>query len=172
MADNILDTFNDSSDFGWSFASDEEFASKTSQLEKDLQVTKEASEDIKNLQVQINRVVEHQEFLDDTLEANAKRVEKKIDQLLNLTMEKIQSVITEHGSSMAELSELICQSNNDGLEEKYNAAIKDKMRKVESIVLPFLKGLTRDKDKEYIRWPNRQEFLENKAKELIAVTRS
>jgi hypothetical protein len=67
---------------------------------------------------------------------------------------------------------LICQSNNDGLEEKYNAAIKDKMRKVESIVLPFLKGLTKNPEKEYIKWPNRQEFLENKAKELIAVTRS
>lgn len=171
MADNILDTFA-SEDFGWSFASDEEFTSKTSQLEKDLQTTKEASEDIKKLQTQINRVVEHQKILDDALESNAKRVEKKIDQLLNLTMEKIQSVITEHGSSMAELSELICQSNNDGLEEKYNAAMKDKMRRIEQLILPFLKGLTKDKDKEYIRWPNRQDFLENKAKELIAITRS
>ncbi len=169
---NILEEFSGLEDFGWSFASDEEVNSKTQNLEKELKTTKESSEDIKSLQAQINRIVEHQDGVDSKLESNTSRIEKKIDQLLNLTMEKIQSVITEHGSSMAELSELICQSNNDGLEEKYNVANKEKMKKVEQLILPFLKGLTRDGEKEYIRWPGRVQFLENKAKELINITRS
>lgn len=169
--DNILDSFDAGTDFGWSFASDAEVNAKTSELQNKLQETKESSDDIKTLQLEINKIVEHQQSIDSILESNTKRIEKKLDQILTFTTEKLHAMITEQGSSMAELSSLICSSGNDALEEKYDVALKEKMRKIEQLILPFLKGLTKDPDKEYIRWANRLPFLEAKAKELIAITR-
>ena len=174
MADqenNIFDTILPD-DFGFSFVDETEYESQTKSLSEELKTTKESADDVKSLQAQINRIVEKQESVDTILENNTSRIEKKIDQLLNLTMEKIQSVITEHGSSMAELSDLICNSNNDELAEKYERNLKEKMKSIEQLFLPFLKGMTRDPDKEYIKWPNRKEVIEQKAKALIAITRS
>lgn len=171
MTDNILDSYS-SEDFGWSFVDDTEYKVQTEKLEQDLKVTKESSEDIKTLQTQINKIVEHQSSIDSILESNTKRIEKKLDQVLTFTSEKLHAMITEQGSSLAELSDLICSSNNDEISERYENAMKDRMRRVEQLILPFLKGLTKDPEKEYIRWPNRQTFLESKAKELIAITRS
>lgn len=171
MSDSIFDQFS-AEDFGFSAIDEVEYKAKTESLEEQLKSTKETSSDIKNLQEQINKVVLHQSSMDDLMEANTNRIEKKIDQLLNVTSSQIQEILNDQGRSMEELSELICKSADDDLAEKYENEMKAKMKEVERLIIPLLKSLASSPEKAYVFWPNRQVALEKKAKELIAITRN
>jgi predicted lipoprotein len=170
MTDSVFDDFIQE-DFGFSAIDEVEYKAKTETLEQQLQTAKSSSDDIKNLQEQINKVVLHQSSMDDVMENNTKRIEKKIDQLLTVTSTQIQEILNDQGRSMEELSELICKSADDELQEKYDAALKAKMGEIEKLIIPFLKSLAKDETKEYIYWPNRKPLLEKKAKALIEITR-
>lgn len=51
--------------------------------------------------------------------------------------------------------------------------VKEKLTKVEAMVMPLLMNLLKDADtKEYIRWPNRRPTIEAFVEKLLAVTRS
>jgi len=170
MSGSVFDDFIQE-DFGFSAIDEVEYKAKTESLEEQLKSTKESSTDIKNLQQQINKVVLHQSSVDDVMESNTKRIEKKIDQLLNVTSTQIQEILSDQGRSMEELSELICKSADDELAEKYDNAMKSRMGEIEKLIIPFLKSLAKDEGKEYIYWPNRKPLLEKKAKDLISITR-
>lgn len=170
MSDNIFDEFS-SEDFGFSAIDEVEYKAKTESLEEQLKSTQETSGDIKNLQEQINKVVLHQSSMDDLMESNTKRIEKKIDQLLTVTSTQIQEILNDQGRSMEELSELICKSADDELADKYATELKNRMKDVERLMIPFMKSLASSSEKEYIYWPNRKAMLEKKAKDLIDITR-
>jgi len=67
-------------------------------------------------------------------------------------------------------------------EEEYNAKIsdassltaeqyKDRLMKLEKIIIPFLQKLHSTSDQEYIYWPNRKDVLENEMKRILELTR-
>jgi hypothetical protein len=67
-------------------------------------------------------------------------------------------------------------------EEEYNARIsdassltaeqyKDRLMKLEKIIIPFLQKLHSTSDQEYIYWPNRKDVLENEMKRILELTR-
>ena len=67
-------------------------------------------------------------------------------------------------------------------EEEYNARIsdassltaeqyKDRLMKLEKIVIPFLQKLHSTSDQEYIYWPNRKDVLETEMKRILELTR-
>jgi len=67
-------------------------------------------------------------------------------------------------------------------EEEYNARIsdassltaeqyKDRLMKLEKIVIPFLQKLHSTSDQEYIYWPNRKDILETEMKRILELTR-
>ena len=65
-------------------------------------------------------------------------------------------------------------------EEEYNAAInkavtaddyKERLEKVEKIIIPFLTKLHSTGDKEYIYWPNRVPALEEQIQRILELTR-
>ena len=67
-------------------------------------------------------------------------------------------------------------------EEEYNAKIsdassltaeqyKDRLMKLEKIVIPFLQKLHSTSDQEYIYWPNRKDILETEMKRILELTR-
>ena len=67
-------------------------------------------------------------------------------------------------------------------EEEYNAKIsdassltaeqyKDRLMKLEKIIIPFLQKLHSTSDQEYIYWPNRKDILETEMKRILELTR-
>jgi len=67
-------------------------------------------------------------------------------------------------------------------EEEYNARIsdassltaeqyKDRLLKLEKIIIPFLQKLHSTSDQEYIYWPNRKDILETEMKRILELTR-
>jgi hypothetical protein len=67
-------------------------------------------------------------------------------------------------------------------EEEYNARIsdassltaeqyKERLMKLEKIIIPFLQKLHSTSDQEYIYWPNRKDVLETEMKRILELTR-
>ena len=67
-------------------------------------------------------------------------------------------------------------------EEEYNARItdassltaeqyKERLMKLEKIIIPFLQKLHSTSDQEYIYWPNRKDILETEMKRILELTR-
>ena len=51
--------------------------------------------------------------------------------------------------------------------------VRDKLQKVEAMVMPLLNNLLKDADtREYIKWPNRRPIIESFISKFLAVTRS
>lgn len=51
--------------------------------------------------------------------------------------------------------------------------VREKLKKVELMVMPLLTNLLKDADtKEYIKWPNRRPIIESFIEKFLAVTRS
>lgn len=51
--------------------------------------------------------------------------------------------------------------------------VKDKLKKVEGMVMPLLMNLLKDADtKEFIKWPNRKPKIEDFIEKFLAITRS
>lgn len=48
---------------------------------------------------------------------------------------------------------------------------KDRLQKLESIVVPFLEKLKETGDKEYIYWPNRKPALQKQIERILKLTR-
>jgi hypothetical protein len=46
----------------------------------------------------------------------------------------------------------------------------EKLKAVESIVVPFMQNLMKDPEKVMIRWPNRKEIVEKQLKRILAIT--
>ena len=85
------------------------------------------------------------------------------------------------------LSEEFNLDNNDDFgfsavsEEEYNSVIdktaatadeyKDRLQKVEKMIIPFLMKLQTTGDKEYIYWPNRKPIIEAQIEKILKLTR-
>ncbi len=49
---------------------------------------------------------------------------------------------------------------------------KNKLQQVEGLILPLLKNLMKNPDKDYIHWPNRGPVIQKQIDKIIAITRS
>lgn len=66
-------------------------------------------------------------------------------------------------------------------EEEYNSVIdktvataddyKERLQKVEKMIIPFLMKLQTTGDKEYIYWPNRKPIIEAQIEKILKLTR-
>lgn len=66
-------------------------------------------------------------------------------------------------------------------EDEYNSVIaekdetvqeyKERLLKVEKIILPFLTKLLKTADQPIIKWPNRKEILEEQIQKILSLTR-
>lgn len=73
------------------------------------------------------------------------------------------------------MSELV--QAKQGYEEKASSAdvsreiIEDKLLKVEKMIMPLLQNLLKNKDKEYIFWPNREPIIKAQMEKILEITR-
>jgi hypothetical protein len=49
---------------------------------------------------------------------------------------------------------------------------QNKLQQVESLMLPLLRNLMKNPEKEYIHWPNRAPIIQKQIDRILAITRS
>lgn len=63
--------------------------------------------------------------------------------------------------------------DTDEYKELIEKDVRERLKKIESMVMPLLTNLLKDADtKEYIKWPNRRPIIESFIENFLAVTRS
>ena len=169
----------DEFDFGFSAVSTEEF-SKT-QTVTEAQPSTTSSEEFDELKKKLDSISsliqtlgdrEDTSLFDETGEivaANGEkisRVEDKIDKILAMESSQITSALEEQGSSIRAVIDEVEERKGE-LNEKFSGKLKE----LESLVIPMLKGLMKNADKEYIYWPDRTPILEKQIKKVYSITR-
>lgn len=69
------------------------------------------------------------------------------------------------------LTSLVFRLEERGDENVTEAQLKDKIRKLEAIIVPLLNNLLKTADKEYILWPNRGPIVQKQLDAVLAITR-
>ena len=169
----------DEFDFGFSAVSTEEF-SKT-QTVTETQPSAASSEEFDELKKKLDSISsliqtlgdrEDTSLFDETGEivaANGEkisRVEDKIDKILAMESSQVASALEEQGSSIRAVIDEVEERKGE-LNEKFSGKLKE----LESLVIPMLKGLMKNADKEYIYWPDRTPILEKQIAKVYSITR-
>ena len=169
----------DEFDFGFSAVSTEEF-SKT-QTVTEVQPSTTSSEEFDELKKKLDSISsliqtlgdrEDTSLFDETGEivaANGEkiaRVEEKVDKILAMESSQVASVLEEQGSSIRAVIDEVEERKGE-LNEKFTGKLKE----LESLVIPMLKGLMKNADKEYIYWPDRTPILEKQITKVYSITR-
>jgi len=95
------------------------------------------------------------------------RIEQKMDRVLAMELHELSTVVSEQGSNF---EIILNQIEEKVLAEKTNS--KEKMLKVENLIIPLLTNLMKNPEKEFIKWPNRVEKIQAQVQKIIEVTRS
>ena len=169
----------DEFDFGFSAVSTEEF-SKT-QTVTEVQPSAASSEEFDELKKKLDSISsliqtlgdrEDTSLFDETGEivaANGEkisRVEDKVDKILAMESSQVASALEEQGSSIRAVIDEVEERKGE-LNEKFSGKLKE----LESLVIPMLKGLMKNAEKEYIYWPDRTPILEKQIKKVYSITR-
>ncbi len=95
------------------------------------------------------------------------RIEQKMDKVLAMELHELSTAVSEQGSNfetiLGEIEERVAAERNNS---------KEKMVKVEELIIPLLNNLMKNPEKEYIKWPNRVEKIQAQIQKILEVTRS
>ena len=163
----------DDFDFGFSAVSTDEF--KKTQTDTEAQPSTASSEEFDELKKKIDSISsliqtlgdrEDTSLFDETGE-KISRLETKIDRVLEIETTQVASVLQEQGTSIRAVIDEVEERKGE-LDEKFTG----KLEELESLVIPMLKGLMKNADKEYIYRPNRTPILEKQIDKVYSITRS
>ena len=95
------------------------------------------------------------------------RIEQKMDKVLSMEITELSSVVSEQGSNfqtvLSEIEERITAEK---------AVSRDKLLKLENLIIPLLNNLMKNPEKEFIKWPNRVEKIQAQVQKVLEITRS
>jgi hypothetical protein len=99
------------------------------------------------------------------------------DEILEPVLERLRNIEINVGEILNSMERLEQAGTPDLDTDEYKALIekdvREKLKKVESMVMPLLTNLLKDADtKEYIKWPNRKVIIESFIEKFLAITRS
>ena len=94
------------------------------------------------------------------------RLEGKVDKILAMESSQVANALNEQGSSIRAVIDEVEERKGE-LNEKFVGKLKE----LESLVIPMLKGLMKNADKEYIYWPDRTPILEKQIEKVYSITR-
>ena len=169
----------DDFDFGFSAVSTEEFTK--AQTTTEVQPSAVSSEEFDELKKKMDSISSLIQALGDredtslfdetgeTVKANGEkiaRVEDKIDKILAMESSQVASALEEQGSSIRAVIDEVEERKGE-LNEKFAGRLKE----LEGLVIPMLKGLMKNADKEYIYWPDRTPILEKQIEKVYSITR-
>ena len=169
----------DDFDFGFSAVSTEEFtkAQTTTEVQPSAVSTEEFDE-LKKKMDSISSLIqalgdrEDTSLFDETgetVKANGEkiaRVEDKIDKILAMESSQVASALEEQGSSIRAVIDEVEERKGE-LNKKFAGRLKE----LEGLVIPMLKRLMKNADKEYIYWPDRTPILEKQIEKVYNITR-
>ena len=76
---------------------------------------------------------------------------------------------------LEQLESRILAADNSGMINEHRALLESdvatKLRDAEDLILPLLKNLKRNPEKDYIHWPNRDVIIDKQIERITAVTR-
>ena len=99
------------------------------------------------------------------------------DEILEPVLERLRNIEINVGEILNSMERLEQAGTPDLDTDEYKALIekdvREKLKKVESMVMPLLTNLLKDADtKEYIKWPNRKAIIESFIEKFLAITRT
>jgi hypothetical protein len=163
----------DEFDFGFSAVSTDEF--KKTQPDTDTTPsTGVSSDEFDELSKKIDSISsliqtlgdkEDTSLFDETGE-KITRLETKVDKILAMESSQVASALEEQGSSIRAVIDEVEERKGE-LNDKFSGKLKE----LESLVIPMLKGLMKNADKEYIYWPDRTPILEKQIEKVYSITR-
>jgi len=163
----------DDFDFGFSAVSTDEF--KKTQPDTDTTPsTGVSSDEFDELSKKIDSISsliqtlgdkEDTSLFDETGE-KITRLETKVDKILAMESSQVASALEEQGSSIRAVIDEVEERKGE-LNDKFSGKLKE----LESLVIPMLKGLMKNADKEYIYWPDRTPILEKQIEKVYSITR-
>ena len=162
----------DDFDFGFSAVSTEEFTK--SQTTTEVQPSAVSSDEFDELKKKMDSITsliqtlgdkEDTSLFDETGE-KITRLETKVDKILAMESSQVTSALEEQGSSIRAVIDEVEERKGE-LNEKFSGRLKE----LESLVVPMLKGLMKNADKEYIYWPDRTPILEKQIEKVYSITR-
>jgi hypothetical protein len=84
-----------------------------------------------------------------------------------MELHELSTAVSEQGSNfetiLGEIEERVAAERNNS---------KEKMVKIEGLIIPLLNNLMKNPEKEYIKWPNRVEKIQAQIQKILEVTRS
>ena len=162
----------DDFDFGFSAVSTEEFTkSQTTTEVQPSAVSSDEFDELKKKMDSISSLIqalgdkEDTSLFDETGE-KITRLETKVDKILEIESTQIASALSDQGTSIRAVIDEVEERKGE-LNEKFSSRLKE----LESLVIPMLKGLMKNADKEYIYWPNRTPILEKQIEKVYGITR-
>ena len=110
------------------------------------------------------------------LRSAPQEVAVKIDgvdsEIQSLSM-KIQELVELQTDIMSELvdTKQLYQEKLSGLDIT-SEVTEDKLMKVEKLIMPLLYNLLKNKEKDYIFWPNREPIIKTQIEKILEITRT
>ena len=163
----------DDFDFGFSAVSTDEFK-KTQTDTEPTPSSGVSSDEFNELKKKIDSISsliqtlgdkEDTSLFDETGE-KISRLEGKVDKILAMESSQAVNALTEQGSSIRAVIDEVEERKGE-LNEKFMGKLKE----LETLVIPMLKGLMKNADKEYIYWPDRTPILEKQIEKVYSITR-
>lgn len=106
--------------------------------------------------------------LSDQIDAMENKINNILSILsLNDSTDDIRRAIEDQGVHISSALEAV-----DTIKMEYQREYERKLEEIEKLVLPLLVNLTKNPDREYIRWPNRAEAVQNQINKILQVTRN
>lgn len=69
------------------------------------------------------------------------------------------------------LDSLLSRVDVDEHKRLIELEIRDRLKKVEDMILPLLNNLAKNPEKVYIKWPNRKEIIDRQIEKFLELTR-
>lgn len=103
----------------------------------------------------------------------AQNVNKEEITDLSLKIAKIESTQSDILNILERIENSGTSLDTDEYKQLIERDVREKLSKVENMIMPLLSNLMKDSDKkDYIKWPNRKAIIEQFTEKLLQVTRS
>ena len=179
-------------DFGMEAVSAEELSDKIVAPSQATEVLESNIQGISNLETKIDKIISGVNGINALLDFDELNIESKLDRILE-QVDSVQSAaptevtaVVEESSETADKLNRIMEAIGDPEKRKAEverrlaeaiegreAAVDEKLRDVEKLIIPLLVNLIKPEslEKKYIYWPNRKPIIERQIKRIMTLTR-
>jgi nitrogen-specific signal transduction histidine kinase len=168
-----------SEDFGFTTVDTDEFE-QAEQVEREITsdvadelaegLVTEINNKISGLEGKINAVLLRLEDSTDneliTGSVDMVRIEEKIDTILAMENTEMVSALNEQGENIRAIIDEV-EERKSLLDSQY----KEKLTLIEKTVLPLLINLTKNPEREYLKWPDRASKVQGYIQRVLEITR-